>query len=225
MPKDKKIVKAPEPVVVATPAPEPVKEKKPKADKKAKVADEDKPEKKHRSFRAIYKKPTGDIQKGGRFSGNKPKQAASKALSGIMKEFKKSQKVVKGVIYFGIQECTRGGKHKIYWYSGERKTIDNPVSIDIKDDKGNVKKITYKFTNRVMKAFETDCGDLPTAECLKKHTTEDDVEEVKDEKPKKVRKSKKTKKVEEVVVAPPAPIVAPVVPEPPKDEKKKKVKK
>jgi len=81
----------------------------------------------------------------GRFSGKKPKQAANKALTSILRE-KKGLKGG-GKLNFSICECTRGSKCKVYYYTGERKKLDSPMDVTIGD-----KKITYRFQNVVQKA-------------------------------------------------------------------------
>lgn len=76
----------------------------------------------------------------GRFSGAKPKQAANKALTYLMKLGHESP------ITFSIVECSRGSKHKEYKYKGERIELDKPMEVNIG---GHI--ITYRFNNRIMK--------------------------------------------------------------------------
>jgi hypothetical protein len=86
----------------------------------------------------------------GRFSGTKPKQAANKALTSILKTREKDGLGVDGQICFSIVECTRGSKHKPYHYIGERVELPNPMKVPIgKGD--NAKEIVYRFNNHVMK--------------------------------------------------------------------------
>lgn len=86
----------------------------------------------------------------GRFSGNKPKQAANKALTSIFKAREQSGGSLTGKVKFSIVECTRGSKHKRYYYVGERVKLDTPMEVTI--GKGDNKKtIKYKFNNKVMK--------------------------------------------------------------------------
>lgn len=84
----------------------------------------------------------------GRYSGKKPKQAANKAYSSIVK--KRGMQGGGPKIQFSIKECTRGSRQKTYTYDGERIELDEPVVVDIK--KGDQKTITYKFSNRLSKA-------------------------------------------------------------------------
>ena len=69
----------------------------------------------------------------GRFSGKKPKQAANKALTSILKQ-KKSMKGG-GKLNFSICECTRGSKCKVYNYTGERRKLEKPMDVTIGDKK------------------------------------------------------------------------------------------
>lgn len=86
----------------------------------------------------------------GRFSGSKPKQAANKALTSILKTREQTGGGVSGEIKFSIVECTRGSKHKQYNYVGQRVKLDKPMKVKIGNGP-NAKEIEYKFNNRVMK--------------------------------------------------------------------------
>ncbi len=86
----------------------------------------------------------------GRFSGTKPKQAANKALTSLLKTKEKDGKKTDGKIKFSIVECTRGSRHKTYNYVGERVELDNPMEVIIGSG-ANEKRIKYKFNNKVMK--------------------------------------------------------------------------
>lgn len=91
----------------------------------------------------------------GRFRGRKPKQAANKAFSSIIKDMKKSGNQKGGVnvdINFSIRECTRNSKHKEYNYVGVREQLKDPVEVVIKNDDGSVKEITYSFHNKISKS-------------------------------------------------------------------------
>ena len=107
-------------------------------------------ESKLRYFKLIYNE---EIQ--GRYCGKKPKQAANKAFSSIIKDIKKSGNQHGGVnvdISFSIRECTRNSKHKEYKYVGVRKSLNNPVKVEINNDDGSKKEITYNFQNKIQKA-------------------------------------------------------------------------
>lgn len=86
----------------------------------------------------------------GRFSGAKPKQAANKALTSILKTKEQKGGAVNGEIKFTIIECTRGSKHKEYHYVGKREKLSTPMKVKIGSGP-NAKVIEYKFNNRVMK--------------------------------------------------------------------------
>lgn len=103
-----------------------------------------------RYFKLIY----NDVVQG-RYCGKKPKQAANKAFSSIIKSLKQSGEQQGGVnvdINFTIRECTRNSKHKDYMYVGKRQVLDNPVKVQIANADGSVKQIEYKFHNKLQKA-------------------------------------------------------------------------
>lgn len=89
----------------------------------------------------------------GRFSGNKPKQAANKALTAIIKKMNTTNSDIDSIgmsITFKIKECTRGSKHKEYTYTGFRQKLEEPMRVTI--GSGDEKKIIeYKFSNKVKK--------------------------------------------------------------------------
>jgi hypothetical protein len=90
----------------------------------------------------------------GRYCGKKPKQAANKAFSSIIKEMKKTDKK-EGTnvdISFSIRECTRNSSHKEYNYVGKRLVLSNPVKVQIENEDGSTKEIVYKFHNELKKA-------------------------------------------------------------------------
>lgn len=96
----------------------------------------------------------------GRYSGLKPKQAANKAFTSLLKrlieqEAEDKTSVVGNEYNFTIIECTRGRKHKEFHYTGIRKELPKPVEVKKvqKDTKGNdvEKTITYRYKNFVRK--------------------------------------------------------------------------
>ena len=106
-----------------------------------------------RYFKLIY---NNQIQ--GRYCGKKPKQAANKAFSSIIKDCKKSGQQNGGVnvdINFTIKECTRNSKHKEYKYIGKREVLVNPVKVEIANSDGSIKQIEYKYHNKLQKARKT----------------------------------------------------------------------
>ena len=113
--------------------------KKAKTPKKKQVAEVIKlsDEKRPRYFKLIF-----DGQQKGRFSGNKPKQAANKALTSIIKDKEeKGETVINVDIKFSLKECTRWNKkkckkgdnekiEKIYNYIGKRELLNEQVAVD-----------------------------------------------------------------------------------------------
>lgn len=100
----------------------------------------------------FFKVIVGGGEPHGRFSGNKPKQAANKALTSILKTLSQTShnSNESREIKFSIIECTRNSKHKQYNYVGQRIRLENPMKVTI--GKGiDAKVIEYKFNNRVMK--------------------------------------------------------------------------
>ena len=88
----------------------------------------------------------------GRYCGRKPKQAANKAFSSIIKERVQTGGDKNGVVSnveFSIRECTRGSKQKEYNYVGSREELKKPVEVELKS---SGKKIVYKFQNKLQKA-------------------------------------------------------------------------
>ena len=92
----------------------------------------------------------------GRYCGKKPKQAANKAFSSIVKDMKKDGVAVTQdsqlEVPFAIKECTRNSKHKEYKYIGRRHLLKEPVKVSIDNGDGSVKEIVYKFHNQLQKA-------------------------------------------------------------------------
>ena len=124
---------------------------KAKAPAKVDVVEQPANVRKQRYFKVIV----GDGEARGRFSGTKPKQAANKALTSILKELKKDKKSTTGEIQFRIKECTRGSKYKEYNYVGQRKELAEPLEVALKnvvDSSGNPKVIRYNFENIVKKS-------------------------------------------------------------------------
>ena len=73
-------------------------------------------------------------QNKGRYCGKKPKQAANKAFSSIIKELNGNGQnggANNQDINFSIKECTRSSKHKEYKYTGKREVLPEPVPVYI----------------------------------------------------------------------------------------------
>ena len=99
-----------------------------------------------RYFRCIYSDDTF-----GRFSGYKPKQAAGKALTSILRHREKEGQDLSQEVSFSMVECTRGGSHKVSQYTGKRVKLEKPVTVTIKTSDGKKKEINYNFTNKITK--------------------------------------------------------------------------
>ncbi len=111
-----------------------------------------------RYFRCVYSDDTF-----GRFSGFKPKQAAGKALTSILKHRQAEGKDLSEEISFSMVECTRGGNHKVSQYTGKRVKLEKPVTVTIKTSDGKKKEINYNFTNKITKV-KADKKAAPKAE-------------------------------------------------------------
>lgn len=96
-----------------------------------------------RFFTSIYIDPSGTITKGGRYSGRKPKQAAIKAFTNILKVYNVAGKSI-SKIDFGVAETTRDSLRLTYWFSGERTALDKPVEIMVGE-----KLCHYTFSNTI----------------------------------------------------------------------------
>jgi hypothetical protein len=96
----------------------------------------------------------------GRFSGKKPKQAASKACTHLYENRKNSGEIPEQIIYC-MHECTRSNKKKKkYFYVGKRLKLVEPVEIEINkiDPETNKKMvITYLYNNSVTKLDNFEC--------------------------------------------------------------------
>lgn len=132
--KAKKVVKAKKPKATKKVAKKKAKVSKKKETTDIKLADEHN----DRYFKLLYDGATPV----GRFSGKKPKQAANKALTSIIKTLEKDNKPVVNVdIRFALQECTRWNKKKFkiengektakkYNYLGRRELLKDEVIVD-----------------------------------------------------------------------------------------------
>lgn len=101
---------------------------------------------KTRYFKCVY-----NGEEIGRFSGKKPKQAANKALTSIIRSNVLDGTDLTGQnINFSVRECTRGSKHKEYKYNGIREKLENPTYVHI-GAPGKGKEIIYNYINKVQK--------------------------------------------------------------------------
>jgi hypothetical protein len=91
-----------------------------------------------------------DGQAVGRFSGEKPIKAASKAFTSLIKSTDRTS----GEIDFSIVECTRNSRRKEYQYTGEKVKLDEEIYVKIK----NV-EVTYKNINKIKKKKQSEKGE------------------------------------------------------------------
>lgn len=102
-------------------------------------------DKRQRYFKCEYNKDSF-----GRYCGLKPKQAANKALTSIIRSNGGNDKCIDKTFRFEMIECTRGGNKKRSIYEGVRTRLPKPLVVNIKSESG-AKTITYKFTNKLKK--------------------------------------------------------------------------
>ena len=129
----------------------------PKKGGKAKVEAEGEDDPKQRYFKCVY---NGE-EATGRYCGKKPKQAANKALTYIIRTNGGADKCVGKQFKFEMVECTRGCNKKRTLYEGERVKLPKPLVVKIKGgvDKKTGKKledkeISYKYQNKLHKVKE-----------------------------------------------------------------------
>lgn len=108
-----------------------------------------------RYFKCLLINENGNVVCTGRYSGKKPKQAASKACTRLYDTYKDNEKNMPANIVFGMHECTRKSKKKKkYFYTGSRVKLENPeeVTINKLDPKtGKKMVIRYYYNNNVKK--------------------------------------------------------------------------
>lgn len=88
----------------------------------------------------------------GRYTGDTPKQAASKGYTKLLQKFKeeKKQPPKQSTIY--LRESTRGSSKKVYGYTATRQKLDEPQELKITDkETGKIKTITYHYRNKIKK--------------------------------------------------------------------------
>lgn len=154
-----------------------VNKKKAKVSKKKDAVVETKlsDEKRPRYFKLIY-----ENAENGRFSGNKPKQAANKALTSIVKaKEKKGEPVIDVDIRFSLKECTRWNKKKckkgadnekiikVYNYLGKREHLEKQVVVDHIQKEKVVDENVLK-TGKILKEDKLTSGDVKYYMELKK---------------------------------------------------------
>ncbi|VBB18373.1 hypothetical protein YASMINEVIRUS_836 [Yasminevirus sp. GU-2018] len=119
-----------------------------------------------RYFKCIMINSDDEVLATGRYSGKKPKQAASKACTKLFEDIIEEGRELPENIVFGMHECTRSSKRKKkYFYIGKRIQLEEPEEVEIKkiDPKtGKNMKITYYFNNDVRKLTDIEnCAEYP----------------------------------------------------------------
>lgn len=104
----------------------------------------------HRYFRCVHSDETF-----GRFSGLKPKQAAGKALTSILRKIKESGGDLTQEINFSMVECTRGRTHKVSNYRGRRVKLPQPIKVTLKK---TGRTVEYNYQNKVTKVKGQEGG-------------------------------------------------------------------
>lgn len=88
----------------------------------------------------------------GRYTGETPKQAASKGFTKMLQKFKTNGKTLPKESTIFLRESTRGSARKVYGYQASRQKLDSPQKLEITDkDTGEKKTIVYHFRNKIKK--------------------------------------------------------------------------
>jgi len=88
----------------------------------------------------------------GRYTGDTPKQAASKGYTKLLKKLKDEGKVAPNKTIIYVRESTRGSGRKIYGYEAYRQELPKPQELFIQDKlTGEEKKIVYNYRNKIKK--------------------------------------------------------------------------
>lgn len=124
---------------------------KAKATKKGKAGSKTvkKTEKRKRYFKLLDKGGSKSI---GRYTGETPKQAASKAFTKLSQKLKNDGKKIPKENQIFLRESTRGSNRKVYGYSASKNKLKTPQELHIKDKvTGEKKTIIYNYRNNIRK--------------------------------------------------------------------------
>lgn len=111
--------------------------------------EEDGEEKNYRYFKLINER-TGKAS--GRYTGDTPKQAASKGFTKILQKLKAEGKKLPKQSTIYLRESTRNSARKVYGYEARRVRLPEPQTLEIVDkETGERKTIVYKFRNKIKK--------------------------------------------------------------------------
>jgi hypothetical protein len=88
----------------------------------------------------------------GRYTGDTPKQAASKGFTKMLQKLKQNNKTPPKQSTIYLRESTRGSARKVYGYEASRQKLDAPQELKITDkETGEEKTIVYHFRNKIKK--------------------------------------------------------------------------
>src|ERR1700733_2082919 len=88
----------------------------------------------------------------GRYTGDTPKQAASKGYTKLVQKGKAKGKQPPKELVIYLRESTRNSNRKVYGYTASRVKLDDPQKLNIKDnDTGKEKTIIYNYRNKIKK--------------------------------------------------------------------------
>ena len=106
----------------------------------------------------------------GRYTGDTPKQAASKGFTKMLQKLKTEGKHPPKQSTIYLRESTRGSARKVYGYEASRQKLPEPQQLVIKDkETGDEKTIVYHFRNKIKKvAVPEQIGGAKTARSNKK---------------------------------------------------------
>lgn len=105
--------------------------------------------KKERYFKLIDAKT---LKSYGRYTGETPKQAASKGYTKLVQKMKENEKTIPKEMTIYLRESTRGGSRKVYGYSASRQKLPQPQELIITDKATGLEKtITYHYRNKIHK--------------------------------------------------------------------------
>ena len=126
-------------------APDNLKVVKKKATKKEVNEEDEEDEPGKRYFKCITITGDNEVIATGRYSGKKPKQAASKACTKLFEDLIAAEQELPEHIIFGMHECTRASKKKKkYFYIGKRVELEDPEEVPIHLKEPNPDPITGK---------------------------------------------------------------------------------
>lgn len=104
----------------------------------------------YRYFKLIDAK---SLESYGRYTGDTPKQAASKGYTKLVRNYKKEKKTLPKVLTIYLRESTRNHSGKVYGYDASRIKLKVPQTVTIIDNKTKAEKqIVYEYRNKIRKA-------------------------------------------------------------------------